>query len=414
MKRGLAVLLLFPLAGCALLRDERPRSPASAPLQHAYERSRPPPPAPASALAAAPLEHAEHPAPEPHASYDGEHEEPIADDFQTSEPAGGEGSVRPHPLDGVSQSELEQRLKRDPSQLGSISLGAPSGGRLFNAIQMPADDPRWELVDAAHAWGTQETVQYLSRAIGKVHEQFPGSPKLYIGHISAKQGGHLSPHLSHQAGRDVDISYFYTDERAGWYARAGAHNLDLPRTWAFVRALITETDVELILIDHSLQALIRRYALQIGEDEAWVHGLFRGQGKLRPLIVHAKGHATHIHVRFYNPVAQETARRAYTSLVTRGLVQPPTYYVSHKVKPGETLGMLSRKYGVDVSTIKKANGLRRSLIRAGRVYRIPKSGGVRALPARVTIPARRLPPRSPELRPLQAAESSVRRLRSGG
>lgn len=413
MKRILAVWLLFPLAGCAALRDDKPRAPAPVPLQHAYQEGRPGLATPAPAPAPSP-QHSETASPAPHASYEDDHEEPIADDFETGVPAGTEGSVRPHPLDGVSAQELEDRLRREPARIGSISLGVPSGGRLFNAVQMPSADARWELVDPAHAWGTEETVDYLSRAIGKVHEQFPGSPKLYIGHISAKEGGHLSPHLSHQAGRDVDISYFYTDQRAGWYARAGAHNLDLPRTWAFVRSLVTETDVELILIDYSLQALIRKYALQIGEDEAWVHGLFRGQGKLRPLIVHAKGHATHIHVRFYNPVAQETARRAYTSLVARGLVRPPTYYVSHKVKPGETLGMLSRKYGVDVRTIRNANGLRRSLIRAGRVYRIPKSGGVRTAPARVAIPPRRLPPRSPELRPVHAAELPVPGTRSGG
>ncbi|HEY6557205.1 MAG TPA: penicillin-insensitive murein endopeptidase [Polyangiaceae bacterium] len=412
MKRVLAAWLLFALPGCALLRDERPRAPRAVPLQNAYQEARPLTEPPASA--AVPRAPGKALEPERHASYEDDHEEPLDDDFETSEPSGADGSVRPHPLDGLSQQELEERLKRDPAQIGSISLGVPSGGRLFNAVQMPEDDPRWALVDRAHAWGTQETVDYLSRAIAKVHERFPGSPKLYIGHISGKAGGHLSPHLSHQAGRDVDISYFYTDERAGWYARAGGHNLDLPRTWAFVRALITETDVELILIDHSLQALIKRYAIQIGEDEAWVSGLFRGQGKLRPLIVHAKGHATHIHVRFYNPIAQETARRAHTSLALRGLVRPPTFYVSHKVKRGETLGMISRKYGVDIKAIKSANGLRRSLIRAGRVYRVPKSGGVRAAPARVAIPPRRLPPRTPELGPVHAAELPAPRSSSGG
>ncbi|HMJ15545.1 MAG TPA: penicillin-insensitive murein endopeptidase [Polyangiaceae bacterium] len=400
MKRVFAAALALAAASCGILREES--RPASAPvsLQHAYQGK------PLAALPARPepqVEEQRSVPPEAEPAYEQESEGAIADDFETDEGAPSEGSVRPHPLDDVSQREIEERLATDPSLLGSISMGAPSGGRLFNGVQMPADDRRWELVDPAHAWGTRETVDYLMLAIGKVHEQFPSSPKLYIGHISGKEGGHLSPHLSHQAGRDVDISYFYTNERAGWYARAGAHNLDLPRTWAFVRALITETDVELILIDHSLQALLRKHALQIGENEAWVSELFRGRAKLRPLIVHAKGHATHVHVRFYNPIAQETARRLYTSLVQRGLVRPPTYYVSHKVRKGETLGMLSRKYGVDVQSIKKSNGLRRSLIRAGHVYKIPKSGGVRAAPARVAIPARRLPPRAPRFAPAPAA-----------
>jgi penicillin-insensitive murein endopeptidase len=262
---------------------------------------------------------------------------------------------------------------------------------LFNAVQMPADD-RWELVDSANAWGTLETIEYLSRAIVKVHEQFPNSPKLYIGHISARLGGQLAPHVSHQAGRDVDISYFYT-AGARWYARADNHNLDLPRTWAFVRALISETDVDLLLIDHSIQNLLLAYARRIGENEEWLRDVFQGRpGKLRALVLHAKGHATHIHVRFYNPTAEESARRLHDALIKHGAVRAPVYYVSHTVKPGETLGMLSRKYNVSVKVIRSANGLRSNLIRARKTYRIPKSGGVRPRPGPVVLPARRLPP----------------------
>lgn len=321
----------------------------------------------------------------------------LDDDFE--EPATEEASrapPRPHPLDGLTNREIEEKLRTEPASLGSMSLGVPSGGALFNGVQLPPND-RWELVDAAHAWGTHETVDYLTRAIAKVHAQFPNAPKLYIGHISAKNGGHLSPHVSHQAGRDVDVGYFYSDPDARWYARASAKNLDLPKTWSLVRALVTETDAELILIDQSIQALLRRYAEDIGEDETWLEELFHGRpGKLRPLIVHAKGHGTHLHVRFYNPIAQETARRTYEPMLRRGLIQPPTYYVSHKAKKGETLGMLARKYHVDVAAIKRANGLKKNLIRADRVYKIPKKGnGVRAMGGRVAIPERRLPPSTP-------------------
>ncbi len=340
-----------------------------------------PPPSPAAAADAGP---------DPLYLADGE--DAPADDVPEpdEEPGPDDAAPPPNPLDGLSEHQIEQALAHDPASLGSMSIGRPGAGALFNGVQMPAGQ-RWVLEDKAHAWGTRETVDDLVLAINAVSEQFPDTPPMYIGHISARHGGHLSPHVSHQAGRDVDVSYYYLDG-ARWYARATAKNLDRARTWAFVRAIITRTDVQLILMDRSVQKLVEQYALSIGEDAQWLDALFRGRaGKLRPIIIHVPGHATHIHVRFYNPVAQETGRRAYRALIAQHLVQPPTYYVNHTVRKGETLGMLARKYHVSVAAIRHANGLRSNLIVAKRSYRIPQNGGT-SIPHRVAVPPRRLPP----------------------
>ena len=75
------------------------------------------------------------------------------------------------------------------------------------------------------------------------------------------------------------------------------------------------------------------------------------------------------------------------------MVPPPVAYVTHRVKKGETLGMLAKKYGTTVGDIKRANGLRNNLIRAKHEYRIPKKVNPKiANPKAVAIPARRLPP----------------------
>jgi LysM repeat protein len=296
-----------------------------------------------------------------------------------------------HPLASVSDTELERMFEKDSSSLGSMSFGATNGGMLMNGVQMPTGE-RWELIDPARAWGTQETVDAIVRCIDAVHEQFPDSPKMQIGHISARRGGALSPHVSHQAGRDVDVSYFYTSP-VRWYVRAHAGNLDRARTWAFVRALIVETDVEMILIDGGLQRLLREHALQIGEDPGWVDDVFRGGSGRPALIRHARGHANHIHVRFYSPGARETARRVQPILAKQGKVDPPTVHVTHRARKGDTLGRLANLYGTTVEAIKRANGLRSNLIRAKKTYRIPKRGGVKVAPSQpVSIPPRRLPP----------------------
>lgn len=326
---------------------------------------------------------------------DDEDEDEIDDGFEASppSPAPGDGPP-PSPVAGLSDREIEDRLRRDPTSFGAISVGSTNAGALVAGVQMPKGE-RWSVIDPANAWGTRETVDFLARSIDKVHEQIPSSPKLYIGHISAKKGGYLSPHVSHQAGRDVDISYYLLNGRAG-FVRVTAENLDMPRTWAFVRALITETDVEMILIDTSVQRLLSEHASKAGEDAAWLDSLFQCRSKhARPLIRHAKGHANHIHIRFYNPIAQEIGRRAHGLLAKVGHVKTTTSYLLHKARSGDTLGSLARRYGTSVEAIQRANGLKTNAIKAKHVYKIPKEGHVvirPPMPSAVVIPPRRLPP----------------------
>ncbi len=296
-----------------------------------------------------------------------------------------------HPLDGWSEEQIEQALRDDPASLGPMSIGSPNGGRLVNGVRMPESD-RWEIIGAPHVWGTQETIDALTHCIEQVNEQFPtGTHPLYIGHISSEHGGHLTPHRSHQAGRDVDVSYYYVGDHR-WFAAANAKNLDRARTWAFVRALITETDVELILINASIQRLLREHAESIGEDPAWLDNVFRGGGGHRALIRHASGHGTHIHVRFFSPVARETARRAAPAMIELKLVEPPQVFVWYRARQGDTLGKLARRYGTTVQAIQRANGLRSTVIIAKKSYRIPQPGARAPQPGPISIPERRLPP----------------------
>lgn len=305
-----------------------------------------------------------------------------------STPEGGQ-ELR-HPLDAVSDVELLARLKRDPASLGAMSLGLPNKGSLFNAVQMP-DDPRWVRVDKGRAWGTEETVQSLIRAIGRVAQDYPDSPALNVGHISSPKGGFLRPHRSHQSGRDVDLGFYYQDG-GQWYLAADATSLDRERTWLLVRTLIAETDVHFILIDHSIQTLLREHAEEVGEDPAWLDDVFRGSGPTRPAVIrHAPGHRTHMHVRFYNPIAQETARRSHAAMVQLKLIPSSQHFAEHKAKKGETLTHIAKSYGTTVDAIKRANGLRSNKILARRVYKVPRTGPASA-GARVVVPPRRIPP----------------------
>jgi murein endopeptidase len=322
---------------------------------------------------------------------DEDDEEGVDDSFDT-EPPRDATITPPHPFANVSDAELEHRLVANPASLGSVSIGKPSAGLLFNGKVMPNDDAGWTVVAGGQAFGTEETLEYLETAIHTVSERFPGSPKVSIGDISARGGGYLSPHLSHQSGRDADVGYYYLDG-AGWYRRATAQNLDVTRTWALVRALITRTDVEMILIDHSVQALLRTEAERSDPDSDWLDSIFRGRNGLPPLIRHAPGHATHLHVRFWNPIAQETGRRIYPALVRHGMIHVGPAFAVHVAKKGDTLVELAKRYGTTVRAIRRANGLKSNVIMAKKSYRIPERGKAPPAVTRgpVTIPPRRLP-----------------------
>ena len=300
----------------------------------------------------------------------------------------------------MSLAEVEKKLEEDPASLGAMSVGYASGGMLVNGVRMP-EGAHYQLIDPGGAWGTEETIAAIVRCLATVNQRFPDTPKMFIGHISGKNGGHLSPHKSHQSGRDVDLGYYYDRGESRWFSRATAKNLDVARTWAFVRALIGETDVELILIDTSIQKLLKDYARTLGEDPAWLDEVFQvGSKSRRPLIRYAPGHATHLHVRFYNPVAQELGRMAHGWLVKKGRIKAPLYFAQHTVKKGETLGSIANRYGTTVKAIQQANHLRGTLIQMRATYKIPKTGAVRE-PTEIRVPPRRRPPFDP---PSPAAE----------
>ncbi len=292
------------------------------------------------------------------------------------------------PVPTPSREGMRLLIELDPKALGPLSIGSPNAGLLFNPRAMPEGD-LWKIRNDRETYGTTETIDYIIKAIETVEEQFPGSPPIIIGDISDPDGGRLNWHASHQVGRDADLGFYHRRE-VDDLLRARKNNLDIPRTWALFRALITETDVDRIFVDRYIQRYLFSHAVEIGEDRDWLDDIFgRKTAGKDAIIQHVRSHRDHLHVRFFNPRAQEWGRVAYPLLVKAKLAPGPV--VTHRVRNGETLSHLSRRYGTSTRAIRRANGIRGSMIRAGRRYRIP----VRKIPsesAPILIPARRLPP----------------------
>jgi murein endopeptidase len=288
----------------------------------------------------------------------------------------------------LDDATLLRLAHENPAALGPLSIGTPDAGLLINPVPLP-DGPLWTIRNRAEAYATTETIEFLRVAIRSVADRYPGSPRVVIGDLSRPDGGRLDRHRSHQVGRDVDVGFFYRSGQVADFQTARQRDLDLPRTWALVRALITETDVERIFIDRSLIRVLYAYALASGEDREWLDDVFGRLGEEhKGIIQHEKRHKNHMHVRFYNRTAQERGRLAYPVLVQDGNAPPPT--IRHRVARGETLGHLARRFGASASAIRAANRLSGSRLRAGRAYLIP----VRRVPdsGPTVVPPRRLPP----------------------
>jgi hypothetical protein len=311
-------------------------------------------------------------------------------------PTAARPSDAPAALLELSDDDLLAKIQADPGALGSLSIGKPSRATLFNGVALPAN-PRWEIAPNADTWATSETLAAIQNAVDTVHELFPDTPPITIGDISAPNGGRLHRHQTHQGGRDVDFGFYYRAGKGTWFTPGNSTNLDLARNWAFVRALVTRTDVETILLDTRIQRSLYRYALGLGEDKEWLDRIFQfSKGSSEAIVCHVVGHLTHYHVRFYNAVAQELGRRAHPLLVKLNIMSPPVYTVSHVARSGQTLGALAARYGTSVRAIMQANGMATTQLRVGRTYQIPMRGAPGPVNEPIVVPRRLLPPSTPE------------------
>ncbi|MDP1921211.1 MAG: penicillin-insensitive murein endopeptidase [Myxococcales bacterium] len=284
----------------------------------------------------------------------------------------------------LSDAELNRLWLEDPAALGSISVGHWVEGRLINAIPFPEplDGGAWSVIVPQSCWTTEETAEAVINAANQLRAWFPSGAPVRVGQVSGPKGGLLSPHRTHQSGRDVDIGLFYP-EGEPYRVIERERVMDVAMNWAFVKALLIHGDVHYVLLDWRVQNVLYAYARRQGEDRAWLDSLF----KAGPYAVfhHAPMHRDHFHVRYWNPRAQELAFRLSQLLAF------------HRVELGDTLTGIAVKYGSSVSNLKTRNRLANHLVRLGQVLRVPLAGPCFHCPAAPipTVPPRRLPPERP-------------------
>jgi penicillin-insensitive murein endopeptidase len=191
----------------------------------------------------------------------------------------------------------------------SQSIGYADEGRLEVPFALATGD---ELVSVRqHRYGTREMVELLHRAARAVAREHPGA-RLAVGDISSATGGPLSPHQSHQAGRDVDVGFYVTDQQGrplpqsafvmiaadGTGRRGGTPvEFDDARNWAFLVALVDDpgAEVQHVLIASHLRERLFEHARRIHAPADQVRRVQLVTDPIRG----SERHDDHFHIRIY-------------------------------------------------------------------------------------------------------------------
>jgi penicillin-insensitive murein endopeptidase len=193
------------------------------------------------------------------------------------------------------------------------SIGTVSRGVLTEGEMLPAEGVgyHWLRHDDRH-YAIPRFARAIERAAAKVATERPGST-LAIGDISARHGGQLNGHMSHRAGRDVDLLLYLTTldgapiESPG-FIRIGADGLgwdeahqrwvrfDVEREWLLVKALVEDEDarVQWLFANPILEGMLIEWARAKGEP---AETIWRAENMLLRPAPPADPHDDHIHVR---------------------------------------------------------------------------------------------------------------------
>jgi LysM repeat protein len=186
------------------------------------------------------------------------------------------------------------------------SQGEPWNGTLEHGTPMPQGDG-YVVRRPNRAYGASHVIDHLQDVIAEVRELHPDLHTLAIGDLSARHGGKIANHVSHQTGLDVDVGFYFKQKPDNYpdSFHAADDNLDLGATWAllsaFARTANLETGVQMIFLDYDVQARLYKWAKSRGTPDADLARLFqypRGRNELAGLVRHWPHHADHLHVRF--------------------------------------------------------------------------------------------------------------------
>jgi penicillin-insensitive murein DD-endopeptidase len=230
-------------------------------------------------------------------------------------------------------TRADKHAEHKPRKESGKSLGAPNHGKLEDGVLLHGSKTL-RLTKGSRAFGLSQLTYALEHASAAVVRKTKGSSML-VGDLSARGGGFLSAHKSHQSGRDADIA-FYAETSKGkpvslnrFVAFDGAGRakdgtrvfFDDARNWAMMEDLLQSDVVKVryLFITNELRARLLRYAASKGVSR----DLYLRAAAAMNSPEAADPHDGHVHLRISCPEAQrgtciEESIPAYSGRVAPG------------------------------------------------------------------------------------------------
>lgn len=181
------------------------------------------------------------------------------------------------------------------------SIGRCDKGSLVNATFLPEEGDGF-IASPTHRskhYSSFELQKVITFAAKTVHDKYPKSSPIRIGNLSKMNGGPSGGHESHQNGTDADVFYYSYDSNDNDLTPnmvSGGRttkNFDAPRTYLYVKSLVSTGRVIRILVDRAVKNALCIQASLMNDSTVNNETLRR----LRP----TPGHTDHMHVRIYCP-----------------------------------------------------------------------------------------------------------------
>jgi penicillin-insensitive murein endopeptidase len=192
------------------------------------------------------------------------------------------------------------------------SLGPTNAGLLIDGLP-PAESEALRLrpiaISRGAIFGTRALVGMLERAAARVARRFPGST-LWTGDLSLASGGPVSPHASHQNGRDVDLAFYISNDDGPADVPAMRHvnerletshgHFDVARNWALIESFLDDPEAQVQWI--FVATHLRKALLDFGRAEN--SPLLERAERVLAEPRDSSAHADHFHVRIYCGLAE--------------------------------------------------------------------------------------------------------------
>jgi hypothetical protein len=260
--------------------------------------------------------------------------------------------------DGLNR-EWEFDGSLSPSISVSYNWSGSASGFLLNAHRLPSSS----LISTRRYrnYGTEEMIYAILAGVYHLHQEFPDAPRLILGDLSKKFGGHFPPHVSHQSGRDADIGYFAKGQKhktINGLFKVTSKSIDVAHTWAFIEGMLKTGLVEGIFIDYRLQKALYRYAKKhqrLSNDQLkyyFSYPVWKGK-----VISHLRGHDDHMHIRFKAPRSVLAGRDLLKTYGRRRFKPRPIY---RRPRSGQSLVAFAKNYRISWKSLLRWNQLTRT------------------------------------------------------